>query len=230
MKLLAIDTTEAGCSAALMYDDQLIERFEIAPRRHSELILPMVDELLAEAGVTVQQLDCLGFARGPGSFTGVRIATAVTQGLAVAGDLPVVPVSSLLALAQGAALQYQVETVLAGFDARMQEVYWASCVQGADGLMQIQGEEQVCAPDQVPLVDGAWVACGSAWQGYPDVLQARLKDNVSRVDADACVHAIDVARLAAREYIAGNALGVEDALPVYLRDKVAEKAKKPSIA
>ena len=224
MKLLAIDTTEAACSAALLYDRQIIDRFILAPRRHSELVLPMMDELLHEAGVRLSQLDALAFARGPGSFTGVRIACAVVQGAATAADLPVVPVSSLLALAQGVADADSATRVLAGFDARMQEVYWAQCVCDAEGLMRLDGEEQVCPPQSVPPPgDGGWLGAGGAFAAYGEILQARLGERLIGMRAEASVQARDLVRLAARDFSAGLAVPAERALPVYLRDQVAKK-------
>jgi len=226
MKLLAIDTTEAACSAALLIDNQISERFDVVPRRHSELILPMIDGLLNEAGIKPTDLDALAFARGPGSFTGVRIATAVAQGIATATGVPVVAVSSLLALAQGCVREQQQDKVLAGFDARMNEVYWAACDVDDQGLARLVDEEQVCAPDAVPLPSGdGWLAVGSAWEGYPDALHVRLQGHIKEVDAEAMVHAQDVAQLAAREFAAGRAVSAEHALPVYLRDQVAKKMR-----
>jgi len=224
MKLLAIDTTEAACSAALLYDGHIVERFEIAPRRHSELILPMMEGLLHEAGIGLAQLDALAFARGPGSFTGVRIATAVIQGAATAADLPVLPVSSLLALAQGAAREHGASRVLAGFDARMHEVYWAQCVADADGIMLLSASETVCAPQQVPLpAEGRWTGVGGAFAAYGEVLQQRLGERLADSYPDAMVQARDVVQLAARDFAAGLAVSAEQGLPVYLRDQVAQK-------
>lgn len=223
MKILAIDTTEAACSAALFLQGELSERFEIAPRRHSELILPMMDGLLAEAGLRLQDLDALAFARGPGSFTGVRIAAAVAQGAATAAELPVVPVSGLLALAQGQWRAHGAQQVLAAFDARMNEVYWAACQAGDKG-MQLLGEETVCAPQAVPLPEqGQWQACGSGWLAYASELQDRLQGRLLGVDAEAMIHAADVAVLAAAALRDGQAVAPEQALPVYLRDQVAKK-------
>lgn len=222
MKLLAIDTTEAACSAALLLGGDIHERFELAPRQHSRLLLPMLDELLAEAGMSLPALDGLAFACGPGSFTGVRIAAAVVQGMAVAADLPVVPVSSLLALAQGAARQHQIPQVLAGFDARMDEVYWLACRQDAQGLMQAVSEAQVSVPQQLELPSaGEWFGAGSAWLAYADKLQACLGTSLKDYDANIQVHAQDVARLAQRDF--AQAVPAEQALPVYLRNQVAHK-------
>lgn len=227
MKILAIDTTEAACSAALLYDRQILDRFTIAPRRHSELILPMMDELLREAGLSLRQLDGLAFARGPGSFTGVRIAAAVIQGTAVAADLPVLPVSSLLGLAQGALRRHQVSRVLAGLDARMQEVYWAQCgVQ--DGLALLEGKERVCAPQQVPVPpQGDWLGVGGAFATYADPLQVRLGTRLADIEPDAVIHARDLLPLAARDLELGYMVAPERAVPVYLRDQVAKKPARP---
>lgn len=224
MKLLAIDTTEAACSAALWLDGDVVERFEVAPRQHSALILPMMTGLLEQAGLRLDDLDGLAFARGPGSFTGVRIATAVIQGVALGADLPVAPVSSLLALAQGAMDRHGKDRILAGFDARMNEVYWSVCRLGEDGLATLSGEEQVCSPQQVPVpVEGDWCAVGSAWQSYSGALSERLGSSLGRIDADAMVHAADVARLGAGLLEQGHGVDATHALPVYLRDQVARK-------
>ena len=221
MKLLAIDTTEETCSVALSIDGATLERFEVAPRRHSEMILPMMDGLLADAGIALVALDALAYARGPGSFTGLRIAASIAQGAAFGADLPVVPVSSLQALAQGCATAHGVDAVLAALDARMGEVYWGAFRQGEGAVMRPAGDEVVCAPADVPLPEGTgWSAAGSGWQVYADVLGARCDLRAERF-ADARVHAAAVAQLAVVLYAEGRSVGAEQALPVYLRDQVA---------
>ncbi len=223
MKILAIDTTEQACSAALLLEGGIREKFEVVPRQHSQLLLPMVESLLSEAGLALAQLDALAFARGPGSFTGVRIATAVAQGLAMAADLPVVPVSSLLALAQGAAGRHTAQRVLAVLDARMQELYWLPCERDGDGLVQPLGEERVSAPDAVHLpVEGPWLVAGSGAAAHGEALAA-LADGRVALDPEARVHAADVARLAAPLLAAGETVAAADARPVYLREQVAQK-------
>ena len=221
VRLLAIDTTEAGCSAALLVDGVLTERFEHAPRRHSELLLPMMDGLLGEAGVALADLDALAFARGPGSFTGIRIATAVVQGAAFGAGLPVVPVSSLQALAQGVARTTDAAAVCVALDARMHEVYYAA-YRCADHMVdRVIAEEGVYSPDAVPLPDvPGWHAAGSGWRAYGDRLAARCGDPVV-VHADRQVQAGDVALLAAGLYRSGAAVSADKALPIYLRDQVA---------
>jgi tRNA threonylcarbamoyladenosine biosynthesis protein TsaB len=220
MRLLAIDTTEDACSAALMAGDEVIERFEIAPRRHSELILPMMQGLLDDAGLALTDLDALAFARGPGAFTGLRIAASVTQGAAMGADLPVVPVSSLQALAQGCVADGRFD-VLAAFDARMGEVYWGAYRCDEAGIMRGIAQEQVSRPDQVTATGGErLVGAGSGWAAHGDVLASCCGALVGRL-TEARVHAADVARLAAVLYEEAGAVDVVEAVPVYLRDRVA---------
>ena len=122
MKILALDTSTEACSAALLIDTEIHQRYEVAPREHGALILPMIETLLSEAGCAPTQLDALAFGRGPGAFVGVRIATGVAQGIAFAADLPVIPVSSLAAMAQSV----EHGNVYSAIDARMNEVYWGA--------------------------------------------------------------------------------------------------------
>jgi tRNA threonylcarbamoyladenosine biosynthesis protein TsaB len=183
----------------------------------------MMDALLSEAGVSLGQLDALAFGRGPGAFTGVRIAAGVIQGIAFGADLPVVPVSTLAALAQHG-LDAGAARVLAALDARMDEVYWGAFEADAEGLAVAAGPELVIAPDAVPVPEGGdWGGVGAGWGAYGDLLRARLGDHVNAVDPDVYPDAAQVARIAVRDFAAGLAVSAEQALPVYLRDKVAEK-------
>ncbi|MGD8957568.1 MAG: tRNA (adenosine(37)-N6)-threonylcarbamoyltransferase complex dimerization subunit type 1 TsaB [Chromatiaceae bacterium] len=221
MKLLAIDTTEDACSAALLIDTEVTERFELAPRRHSEILLPMMDGLLRAAGLRLGDLDALAFARGPGSFTGVRIAVSVAQGAAFGAQLPVVPVSSLQALAQGVRREHAVSAVLIALDARMHEVYWGGYRADPAGIMRTAIAECVSRPQQVPPPgDGDWVAAGSGWGAYAEPL-ARRCGGVSRMLGSVSVHAQDVASVGAVLFAEGAAVPAELAQPVYLRDEVA---------
>ncbi len=224
MKLLAIDTSTEACSAALYVDNEVAERFRIAPREHAVLILPMIEQLLGDAGLSLNRLDALAFGRGPGSFTGVRIAAGVIQGLAYGAALPVVPVSSLAALAEGVRRERQQSRVLAAFDARIGEVYWGAYQADEPGRMVLIGEEQVCPPQVVPgPAAGVWFGAGSGWRAYIDALKSRLGNRVAGFDAEYYPHAADVARLAVAGLAAGQAVDAEWALPVYLRDNVARK-------
>lgn len=221
LRLLAIDTTEDHCSAALWVDGAIAECSELAPRRHTELILPMMNELLAAAGLSLGQLDALAFARGPGAFTGLRVASSVIQGAAFGADLPVVPVSSLQVLAQGAQRRHAADQVLSALDARMGEVYWGAFACDAEGLMRGVIDEMVCPPSEVPLPDiGTWVGAGSGWSGYAADLMRRC-GVCPPLHADAFCEAHDVARLAAVMFNEGAAVSAEQALPTYLRDQVA---------
>lgn len=219
--VLAIDTATEACSAALMVAGEIAERYEIAPRRHAELILPMIDALLAEAGIALDRIDVLGFGRGPGAFTGVRIAAGVAQGIAFGAELPVVPVSTLAALAQGAVRTGGHARVLAAIDARMREVYWGAYQADEAGLMRLQGAECVSPPAEVPLPpEGKWFGVGTGWDAYGDALRARLDGRVNGSDGRCWPRARDVAMLAAAGYVAGEAVTADEALPVYLRDRV----------
>ncbi len=221
MKLLAIDTSTEACSVAILIDDVVHERFEIVSQRHSERVLPLVDAVLAEAGLVLSQLDALAFGRGPGSFTALRIGAGVVQGLAFGADLPVVPVSSLAALAQG----QNADKILAAFDARMGQIYWAPYVR-EQGLVRLVGTEQVQAPEAVALSGTGWVGAGSGWDQYAQRLFARLSGQVLSWQSQCHPHAADVARLALAAYARGEVVAAEDALPVYVRDEVAVKATR----
>ncbi len=220
MKILALETATEACSAALNIDGEIRERFEIAPRGHSTLILPMLKSLLTEADISLQQVDALAFGRGPGAFTGVRIGVGVAQGVAFGADLAVLPISTLAALAQTTGAMQ----VLAAIDARMDEVYWGAYRRDKNGLMRLQGEECVVAPDATPAASGEdWLGAGSGWGMYGDHLRARHAGQVAGVAADALPHAAAVSRLAVAAFGTGAAVGAEQALPVYLRDTVTWK-------
>lgn len=221
MNLLAIETATESCSVALLSGDTLIERSELAPRRHAELVLPMAEAVLAEAGMTRAQLDGIAVGRGPGAFTGVRLAISVAQGLAFALDLPVVTVSSLAALAMQAPVD--AAAILAVIDARMGEIYAGSFRRTHAGLVESLEEERVCEALALNLPDApGWHVIGSGWGVYADVLRERLPSPPRWSDADRYPQARDVARLAAPQFAAGIATAPEHALPVYLRDKVAQ--------
>lgn len=224
MKLLAIDTATEACSAALHIEGEIIQQYRVAPREHSHIILPMIEQLLADAGTSVSGLDALAFGRGPGSFMGVRIAAGVTQGIAFARDLPVVPISTLAAIAQTARTETGADRVLTAIDARMNEVYWAAYRSSENGCMQLVGEECVIAPEQVPKPgDHGWTGAGSGWSTYGEVLAASLGDVLSGQFCACFPTAESIARLAVAEYQAGRHVRASQAVPVYLRDNVAKK-------
>lgn len=224
MKLLALEASTDACSAALWLDGETFERFDVVPRGHTDLILPMVESLMAESGLTLADMEGIAFARGPGAFTGVRIATGVVQGLAYAMDLPVIPISTLAALAQGAWREHGWEKVVACLDARMNEVYWGAYIYKEERMQAMDRAECVCPPEQAPLLEGeGWAGVGSGWEAYETALVARYQGQLQDLDKTAYPHAQDIAVLAAYEAKAGNMLPAEQALPVYLRDQVVHK-------
>lgn len=221
MNLIAIETATECCSVALLRGDEIVERSEVAPRRHAELVLPMVESVLAEAGLARTQLDGLAVGRGPGAFTGVRLAISVAQGLAFALDVPVVPVSTLAALAMQAPRNKL--PILAVLDARMGEIYAAAFTRSASDALLPLDQERVLAPQNLQLPEATgWNVIGSGWAAYASILQSRLPLAPQWIAADAFPQARDVARLAAPLLNAGQGVSAELALPVYLRDKVAQ--------
>lgn len=221
MRLLALDTATECCSAALLLGTQLLTREAEFARGHAEHILPMIDELLTEAGMALGQMQAIAFGRGPGSFTGVRLAASIAQGLAFGASLPVVPVSDLEALAlRGFDLDPAVERILVCNDARMREVYWG-CFAQAGGFPVALAPEQVGAPESVRCPgDGAAAGIGRGFLAHPQLLS--LEGVAVRPHWERLLpRAAEIARLAEREVSAGRLAGPEAALPVYLRDNVA---------
>ena len=221
-RILAIETSTTACSAALYFDGDIQQRYALAPRQHAALILPMIESLLVEAGIKPAQLDALSFGRGPGSFTGLRIAASVVQGIAFAAELPVVPVSTLAALALGAMRESGEAQVLAALDARKHEIYWGAYRHVDEDLARLQGEESVCLPDTVTRPQHSqWVGAGSGWAAYGPQLLERTGDCVLRVLPDLEPVARDVARLAIDAFRNGQVVSPEQVCPVYLRNDVA---------
>lgn len=221
MKLLAIDTSTEACSAALVVNGELSFRYEFAPRRHAELILPMIDDLLADAELSLTQLDGLGFGRGPGAFTGVRIATGVIQGLALSADLPVVPISSLAALAQGA--KDKAKTLFVAIDARMNEIYYATYRVDSAGIVELCNEENLAQPENIIIPDDAeYFGVGSGWITYHEILSRRFGKKLIAYEGDRYPSAVDTIILAEKAFEQNQGVSAEQALPVYIRDKVTK--------
>jgi tRNA threonylcarbamoyladenosine biosynthesis protein TsaB len=227
LKILALDTATENCSAALWIDGSLLQQELEAPRGHAELILTMVDELLAQSATTLAGLDAIAFGRGPGSFTGVRLAASVTQGLAFGADLPVVPISDLRAVAQRASNRIGAiagHHTLVCNDARMNEVYWACFELDINGLMAPVGIERVGKPSEVSL-PAEWAgtlvnAAGRGFAAYGE-LGTNLAPVLRTVDSSILPRAGEIAELAAAEVRAARVLPPDQAVPVYLRDDVA---------
>ena len=217
MKLLVIDTSTEWCSAALWLDGRIDARRVRAEQRHSSLLLPMVDELLRETGLTLRQLDGIGYGAGPGSFTGLRIACAVTQGLAFGADLPVIGVSTLESIAE----QTGAERVLTVLDARMAEVYWAAYQRESAGWRCV-AEPALALPESVTVPGGDdWVGAGNGFVALGAVLRPRLQARLTRIDDTLMPDAAAMAPLAAAAFARGEGMDAALAAPIYLRDKVA---------
>ena len=246
MKLLAFETSTEACSVAVWVDGQVHERFEIAPRRHTELALPWAEALLAEAGIKRAQLDAIAVGRGPGAFTGVRLAIGIAQGIALALDRPVIAVSTLAALALRApsfsfsalrgekVSQADEGRFLAAIDARMGEVYLGAFACDDGGLIALSSET-VIKPELAQIPEGdSWHAVGTGFAASEGALQTRLAGRLATVDAQALPHAADVAHLAALAYARGEGQAPERIEPAYLRNDVAltlaqqQALRKPS--
>jgi tRNA threonylcarbamoyladenosine biosynthesis protein TsaB len=216
VNLLAIETSTELCSVALLRDGELFVEEALAENRHSEMLMPMVRRVLERSRLTAKQMHAFAFGQGPGSFTGIRIACGVVQGLAFGADRPVVPVPSLLALAE----QAHEGRVVAALDARMGEAYVAAYARNAEDWDEVVAPRLVDASAVPPLPGPRWVATGSgferhAWlrEAWRDAIEMRLDGDLPRAGA--------IARIAARRYVKGEAVSAEQAAPLYLRDKVA---------
>lgn len=217
MNVLAIDTATEQCSVAVRLGGRVFEHRVLTPRGHAEMLLPMVDKVMAEAGCTLADLDGLAFGRGPGAFTGVRIAVGAIQGISLGSGLPVVGISTLAAVANGFAAQEQ--PVLVCMDARMNEVYWGLYARQSDGVLTLLGTEHVGDPEQVSLGgQAAFAGVGTGFRAYP-VLKERFPG--LRFDDTALPRASDIALLGELALLRGEGGRASEAQPVYLRDQVA---------
>jgi tRNA threonylcarbamoyladenosine biosynthesis protein TsaB len=219
MKILALETSTEYCSVALNLDGKIIERFELVGQKHSELLIAMIDDVLRDANVQLADLNGIAYGAGPGSFTGVRIACGVTQGLALGANLPVFGVCTLQALAQASGHT----KIIAALDARMGEIYHAG-YEFADGAWHTVSEPCLCKADDAPLVAGSnWLGVGSGFATYGAVLQQRYAEKLQAEDGAAVPHAAAIATLAATGFAQGLGQDAALAQPLYLRDKVALK-------
>lgn len=218
MRILALDTSTEYCSVALWRDGDIDAREKLAGQRHSELLLEMVDGLLRDHGLAARDLHGIAFGAGPGSFTGLRIACGVAQGMAFGAELSVVGVSTLLALAEAA----QNVRAVCCLDARMGQVYHAAYERDGDRWVTTHSPD-LCAPAAAPLLpgDALWTGCGSGFKAHGEILARRYAGRLSAIIPDAYPQARHIARLAVGEFEQGRALAAEHAVPVYIRDKVA---------
>jgi tRNA threonylcarbamoyladenosine biosynthesis protein TsaB len=221
MRFAAIETSTEWCSVALWRDGTVVGAERHAPNRHSELVLPMLESIFERENFTFGELDAVAFGAGPGSFTGLRIACGLAQGLAFGRGLPVIGVSTLEALAE----ECGAPRVVACIDARMREVYYAALERQGSAWWEIV-PAQCVAPGAAPVPPGeGWVGCGNGFAEYPDF----LKGKISFLKAEIHPSAMGVARLAAPRLAAGQGVDPAQAAPLYVRDKVAlttEEQKK----
>lgn len=225
MRILAIDTATEACSAALWDNGTTHAHFELCPREHTQRILPLVREILNQSGVSLSELSALAFGRGPGSFTGVRIGIGIAQGLALGANLPMIGVSTLATMAQGAWRKTGATRVLAAIDARMGEVYWAEYQRDEQGVWHGEESEAVLKPEAVAArlkqLDGEWATVGTGWPAWPDLAK---ESALSLRDGDTLLpEAEDMLPLACQSFAAQRTVAVENAEPVYLRNEVAWK-------
>ncbi|MBC8945072.1 MULTISPECIES: tRNA (adenosine(37)-N6)-threonylcarbamoyltransferase complex dimerization subunit type 1 TsaB [Xenorhabdus] len=224
IRILAIDTATEACSVALWNDGRIEAQFEISPREHTQRILPMVETILSKNDIKLQQLDALAFGQGPGSFTGVRIGVGIAQGLALGADLPMIGISSLKTMAQGAFRLKNATNVLVAIDARMGEVYWAQYTRNEQGEWLGNETEAVLKPEQAQFImnslTGEWAIAGTGWEAYPQLLDSHLTLVSSGITLP---HAEDMLPLAVQMWEAGKTIAVESAEPVYLRNEVTWK-------
>ena len=224
MKILAIDTATEACSAALLIETEIIERYQVAPRKQSELILPMVDEIMHESGCLMSQLDAVAFGCGPGSFTGVRLATAVTQGIAFAADIPGIPVSTLKAMAHDSMSRFNVDCVMTAIDARMKEVYWA-VYQNAGNSISEQQPEQVIAPQDISYqANSSVIGVGTGWGTYRQILSTVTGSIIQRIEPEVFPRAASIVQLGAEKWLNNESIDAQHALPVYLRNQVTHRS------
>jgi tRNA threonylcarbamoyladenosine biosynthesis protein TsaB len=217
MRLLALETSTEYCSVALWQDGAVIERRELAGQRHSERLISMIDEVLHEGGMKLADLDGIAYGAGPGSFTGVRIACGVAQGLALGAGKPVAGISTLLALAEASG----ADCVIAALDARMSEVYHAAFEKYEWGWHTVCAPA-LCLPENAPFIAGnGWIGVGSGFNTQESALRASYAGNLAGVDAAAIPEARAIAALAAPQFAAGLGMDAAQATPLYLREKVA---------
>lgn len=226
MKILAIDTATEACSAALLIDHDIIERYQVAPRKQSELILPMIDEIMHESECLTSQLDAVAFGCGPGSFTGVRLATAVTQGIAFAADIPVIPVTTLKAMAHDSMSRFKVDCVMTAIDARMKEVYWAVYQQVNSRIIE-QQPEQVIAPQEINYqADSSVIGVGTGWGTYEEILSTVTGSMIQRIESEVFPRASSIAQLGIEQFLNNESVEAQNALPMYLRNQVTHRSGK----
>ncbi len=230
MKLLALETATEACSVALWVDGEIFSQDEWTPQQHTKHLFPMLESLIQKAKIKKNEIDCVAYGHGPGSFTGVRIAASMAQGIALGCQIPVVGISTLQAIAHRVWRETGQNKILVAIDARMQEVYWGCYKVTSSGKPNCVVEDRVSTPDTVTVPDGSdWVGAGNGWRVYANSLSERCEGIYQPSVVPDYPSAQDILLLAKDEYLCGHAVSPEFAMPVYLRDKVALTEKERNI-
>lgn len=224
MKILALEASTEFCSVALDLGGYSFHKEELAERRHSEIVLSMVHALLSETGLALEDMDAIAFGAGPGSFTGLRIACGVAQGLAYASSLPILGISTLEAVAEQVGKQH----IIVALDARMNEIYHAAYLKQSYHQWQIISEPTLCSPTQAPLLEGTdWIGCGSGFDQFTEQLSECYQEQLKNIVHGIHPRAKEIAQLAASKFTHSHFItDPMNAAPVYLRNKVALKEKE----
>lgn len=232
MNLLAIETSTDACSVGLLCGGETKINHQIVAQQHGRLVLPMIDALLAQAELSVQHLDGVVFGRGPGSFTGVRIAVALTQGIALGADVGVIGISTMNSVAQGVYRLHGDLSVAISLDARMDEVYFAAYQIQNEGVMSAVTDESLCPPQQLPSLpeDVGRTWAGSGAERYSQLLQEQYGVPMDSIRTDVWPNACDLLSLAIPRVESGQLQAAEHAMPVYLRNKVADTTAERALS
>lgn len=225
MNILALDTSSKACSIAVAFEDKIYSRHILAPMQQAQTILPLLDELLKSAELTLKDINGIAFGRGPGSFTGLRIAVSVAQGLGYALNIPLISISSLATIAQSAFLEKKWKNMLVATDARLNEVYAGAYQINSKGLAELIETEKVISPKQLKVPDensSKWFGVGDGWVTYSSQICCQVIEIHGNCDPDARA----MLMLAREKWQSGDVISAEKALPVYLRDEVAVKSNK----
>ena len=231
MKILAFDTSSSTCTVALQVGNHAMFLHQMAPMQQAHLVLPMIHELLATASLTVNQLDAIAYGSGPGSFTGIRIASSVAQGIGFAANLPIIQISSLAAMAQTAFIQQHKTKCLVVLDARMGQVYWGAYQVNPYGRAELVGKEQVGQPEELHIAETllnneltnetlnseTWCGIGDGWEKYDKPLIARLGFKPSEMDSSLIPHASAMLPLAIEKFKQKDWITPSQTVPDYLR-------------
>ena len=219
MKLLAIDTSENTCSTALLIGEKIFARYKLSPKKHTTYILPMIDKLLSDNDLSLSDLDALAFGKGPGSFTGLRIAAGVIQGISYSANLPVISVSTLRALAQSAFRQFGARYVISALDARMDQIYIGFYKLDETNCMQKIVNDSVICPSNIPTtLNKNWMGIGSGWDNYGKIINKKINIDLRSIHVKQFVNAQDIATIAAIKYQEGKILAAKEVVPCYIRE------------